>query len=278
MTFEVVAALCSSYNTSKQDHPFVMTPSIKTVNKAHGGSMSLQRRSETLSAQLAKELGARIARGEIQPGEKLPSEHELIHAYGVSRTVVREAISSLRAKGMIATRQGVGAFVLQALPAVTLRVEPSSVSTLGDIMDVLELRIALEVEAAGLAAERRTKAHLDEMRRLLDEMAQVTQQGEDGVEQDRLFHLELLRAVGNPHFSGLLEQLGAMAIPRARLDLFAHDGVARTIYLQCIGLEHENILRAIQDQDVAGARAAMRLHLSNSRERLRQNSVAQEVS
>ena len=238
-------------------------------------STALQRRSETLSTQLAKDLGARIARGEIKPGEKLPSEHKLIDVYGVSRTVVREAISSLKAKGMITSRQGIGAFVLQAVPSVTLRIEPGNAGALSDMMDILELRIALEVEAAGLAAQRRTDANLSALRAALDEMALTTNQGEDGIKQDRQFHLELLRAVGNSHFSALLEQLGAMAFPRARLDLFAHDGVARTIYLQCIGLEHENIYRAILDQDPAGARDAMRRHLSNSRERLRQSLITE---
>lgn len=239
---------------------------------------TLQRRSETLSAQLTKALGARIARGEIKPGEKLPSEHELINEYGVSRTVVREAISSLKAKGMVASRQGVGAFVLQPIPAVMLHIEATQLGALGDMMDVLELRIALEVEAAGLAAQRRSKAQLDAMRALLDDMALSIQRGDDGIEQDRRFHLELLRAVGNPHFSSLLEQLGTMAIPRARLDLFAQDGVARTIYLQCIGLEHENIYRAVCDQDADAARLAMRQHLSNSRDRLRHSLDTQGVT
>lgn len=239
---------------------------------------ALRRSAETLSTQLTTDLGARIARGEIKPGEKLPSEHALIDAYGVSRTVVREAISSLKAKGMIATRQGVGAFVLQATPAVTLRIEHAGLSVLGDMMNILELRIALEVEAAGLAALRRTVVQLGTLRTLLDDMSDSTQQGGDGIEHDRRFHLELLRAARNPHFSTLLEPLGAMGIPRARLDLFAQDGVARTIYLQCIGLEHENIYRAIANQDVKAARSAMRLHLSNSRERLRQSLEAQSVN
>ncbi|NYT66696.1 FadR family transcriptional regulator [Alcaligenaceae bacterium] len=247
-----------------------------SIDPTLGGT--LRRSSETLSVQLTKALGARIARGEIKPGDKLPSEHALIDAYGVSRTVVREAISSLKAKGMIATRHGVGAFVLQATPSVTLRIEHSGLSVLGDIMNVLELRIALEVEAAGLAAQRRTAVQLDVMRALLDQMADSTLQGEDGIAHDRGFHLELLRAAGNPHFSALLEPLGELAIPRASLDLFAQDSVARTIYLQCIGLEHENIYRAIHDQDVKAARSAMRQHLSNSRERLRQSLETQSGS
>lgn len=235
----------------------------------------LRHRTDTLSTQLTKDLGARIARGEIKPGEKLPSEHELIEAYGVSRTVVREAISSLKAKGMVTSRQGVGAFVLQSIPSMTLQIEPANMDVYSEVMAILDLRIALEVEAAGLAALRRSPGQLQTMRKLLDDMSRITHKGGDGIEQDRLFHLEMLRAVGNPHFSGLLEQLGAMAIPRARLDLFAQDGVARTIYLQCIELEHENIYRAIHDQDADMACTAMRQHLNNSRERIRQSHTSQ---
>ncbi len=246
------------------------------LEPAHLTRSKVGRRNETLSAQLAKELGARIARGEFKPGDRLPSEHDLIAAYGVSRTVVREAVSSLKARGMVITRQGMGAFVQRTVPTATLTLEPASQNELSDIMHMLEVRIALEVEAAGLAAQRRTEAHLKTLRTLLDEIQQATQAGHDGVVQDRAFHVELLRAAGNPHFARLLEQLGTIAFPRSRIDLFAHDPVARTIYLQCLALEHENIYQAVLHQNISGARRAMRHHLSNSHERLRQSLASQE--
>lgn len=226
------------------------------------------RRRETLSTQLTRELGTSIARGEIKPGDKLPSEQELIALYGVSRTVVREAISSLKAKGLVATRQGLGAFVLQATPSVSVTIDAQGRESLDELLLLLDLRIALEVESAGLAAERRNEAHLSALREALDDMSQRVMAGESAIEPDRRFHAELVRATGNEYFSNLLEQLGTTAIPRSRVDLFPQDKMARTLYLQYVNVEHERIYQAILQHDSAAARQAMRLHLSNSRDRL----------
>ena len=117
--------------------------------------MTALRRRETLTSQLVKSLTERVTRGELRPGDKLPSEQELIEAFGVSRTVVREAISSLRAAGLVATQQGVGAFVQQAALTQPFRIDETALNLLKEVINVLELRIGLEAEAAALAAQRR---------------------------------------------------------------------------------------------------------------------------
>src|SRR5471032_1048323 len=117
-----------------------------------------------LTLQLVENLSARIERRELAPGDKLPTESELMAAYGVSRTVVREAISRLQAAGVVETRHGIGTFVLEAPAPSGFRIDPATVVTLRDVLAILELRISLEVESAGLAALRRSDEQLAGMR------------------------------------------------------------------------------------------------------------------
>jgi len=105
---------------------------------------------------VAQQLRRDILGGALTPGEKLPSESGLTERYKVSRTVIREAIASLRADGLIDVRHGVGAFVgaAHSFPAANLlATDPARISS---IIEMLELRTAVETEAAGIAAIRRS--------------------------------------------------------------------------------------------------------------------------
>lgn len=230
--------------------------------------MTALRRRETLTSQLIRSLTERIATGRIKPGDKLPSEQELIEEFNVSRTVVREAISSLRAAGLVATQQGVGAFVLQA-PAEPFRIDESSLDLLKEIISVLELRIALEAEAAALAAQRRRPEQVEAMRAALDRMEAAIAASEDAVASDLDFHQLIAESTGNPHFTHLFNYLGALMIPRTRVQTFRLFAGDKAEYLRRVNREHEDIYQAIARQEADAARSAMRLHLSNSRERLR---------
>lgn len=228
------------------------------------------RRRETLTSQLLRALTEQIKRGALKPGDKLPSEQELIEEFGVSRTVVREAISSLRAAGLVSTQQGVGAFVMQPSPATAFRIDETNLNVLKEVISVLELRTGLEAEAAALAAERRQSQHLRAMRAALDRMSAAIDAQEDAVGPDLDFHRTIAEATGNPHFSHLFDYLGTLLIPRTRVQTFKLIGTARADYLRRVNREHEDIYRAISEGDPAEAGAAMRQHLGNSRERLRQ--------
>jgi DNA-binding FadR family transcriptional regulator len=227
------------------------------------------RQRETLTAQLTKALRSRIDSGELKPGDKLPSEQELVERYGVSRTVVREAISSLRAFGYVATQQGVGAFVLQRSGWPTIPAADTDPDLLQEIVYVLELRIALEVEAAALAAQRRKAEHVERMSAALEGMTEQIAALQDTIDTDLTFHRTIAEATGNAHFTHLFAYLGALLIPRARVPSFSFYAGDPGEYLTRVNREHEEIYRAIQRQDSDAARSAMRLHLSNSRERLR---------
>jgi GntR family transcriptional regulator, transcriptional repressor for pyruvate dehydrogenase complex len=240
-----------------------------TTWRAKGQTLTALRQRETLTSQLSKALRERIDSGELKPGDKLPSEQELVERYGVSRTVVREAISSLRASGFVATQQGVGAFVLQRSGWPVLPAGETNPDVLQEIVRVLELRIALEVEAAALAAQRRKPEHIEHMRGALDQMAEMIEASEDAIAPDLRFHHAVAEATGNAHFTHLFSYLGALLIPRARVPTFRFYAADPVEYLLRVNHEHEEIYRAIHRQDSDAARSAMRLHLSNSRERLR---------
>jgi GntR family transcriptional regulator, transcriptional repressor for pyruvate dehydrogenase complex len=227
------------------------------------------RRARSLTSDLVQALGDRIRDGRLPSGEKLPREADLMDEFGVSRTVVREAISRLQAAGMVETRHGIGTFVVGIGDASTFRIAPDRLGTLQDVIAVLELRIAVETEAAGLAASRRADAHLQAMRSALDAFAAAVEEGRDAVGPDFQFHLEIARATGNEHFAHLMGTLGGMMIPRARLEPAEPLTPERRDYLRRVNGEHEGIFEAIARQDTEAARAAMRTHLSNSRERRR---------
>jgi GntR family transcriptional repressor for pyruvate dehydrogenase complex len=233
------------------------------------------RRARTLAHELVESLGDRIRDGRLSTGDKLPTEAAFMHEFGVSRTVVREAISKLQASGLVETRHGVGTFVVGLGDASAFRIAPEQLATLRDVVAMLELRIGVETEAAGLAAQRRNADNLLAMRDALDAFTRATEAGRDAVAADFQFHLEIARATQNPHFTSLMTTFGTMIIPRARLDTRASPDEERQGYLRRVNAEHGSILDAIVGQDVEAARAAMRTHLANSRERRRRAAQAE---
>ncbi len=235
-----------------------------------------RRRPRTLAQVLVGALEERIREGCLPPGEKLPTEAAIMAEFGVSRTVVREAISRLQAAGLVSTRHGVGTFVAERIAEeVSFRIAPEQLGTLHDVIALLELRIGLETEAAALAAQRRSEEQLRAMRQAIDQMEAAIASGEDAVAPDFQFHLEIARATQNTHFVQLFSTLGSTVIPRARLDEDHPEAVAqRQAFLRRVNAEHESIFDAIRASDPDAARAAMRTHLTHSRERRRRSLVA----
>ncbi|MES2074767.1 MAG: FadR/GntR family transcriptional regulator [Pseudomonadota bacterium] len=227
-----------------------------------------KKKHRNLASGVVEQFTAGIEGGTLAPGEKLPTESVIMALHGVSRTVVREALSRLQAAGLVETRHGIGTFVL-APPPAKLRISADTIRTIGDVLAILELRISLETEAAWLAASRRSGAQVAAMGAALKRI-----QDGGSVEADVEFHLLIAQATGNRHFVDILSDLGNTIIPRARINSaqLAQDDPAR--YLERVNREHEDIFHAIERRDPEAARAAMRTHLSNSRERLRR---AQEL-
>ena len=228
-----------------------------------------RRRPRSLALELVETFSERIRAGQMQPGEKLPTEAAIMAAFEVSRTVVREALSKLQAAGLVQTRHGIGTFVIGPGDGPAFKITPEQFHTLQDVIAVLELRIGLETESAGLAAQRRTEADLAALRASLDAVIAAVEAGQDSVAADFQFHLDIARATQNRHFAELMATLGAQIIPRARLEPAGEMSAERQAYMRRVNAEHESILDAIAAGDAEAARAAMRTHLSNSRERRR---------
>jgi len=232
----------------------------------------LRKGRRNLAERLVGELTAEIRQGHLRPGDKLPTEAQVVDRFDVSRTVVREALSRLQASGLVETRHGVGTFVAEPRRERGFRVDAAQIGTVMDLVAMLEMRMSMESEAAALAAIRRTKAQLREMRRALDLFESRIRSDGDTVTPDYRFHTLVSEATSNPYFSALLSSLGIKAIPRTRVNSPGVGREDRQRYLTRVNLEHEDIFNAIARGDADGARAAMRTHLGNSRERLRRAS------
>lgn len=233
-----------------------------------------RRRPKNLTHEVVAQIKQRIQDKSLKPGDKLPTEAEIMRAFAVSRTVVREALSRLQAAGWVETHHGIGTFVVEARPASLFGTEQTGVGAPIDVLAMLELRIALETESAGLAAVRRSDDQLRAMRAALDDFAAHVEEAGDTVTPDFRFHHEIARATGNPYFSDIMSHLGTTIIPRTRISSAMRVAPAlRAQHLQRVNREHEEIYDAIARQDPESARAAMRLHLTNSRERLKRASA-----
>src|SRR5215813_11020166 len=223
----------------------------------------------SLAHALVERLSAEILSGQLAPGARLPTEQDLIATTGVSRTVVREAIAALRAEGLVLTRQGAGAFVAEGSRR-PFRIDPADLGSLAEVLAVMELRTGIEVEAAGLAAERASAADLREIAAAHAAIGRAIERGESAIDQDFAFHRSIAEATGNAQFPRFLEYLGRFIIPRQTVRISG--GRA---YLDAFQHEHRVIHDAIRNHDSAGARAAMRQHLMKSRERYRKLAAAE---
>src|SRR5918996_5999617 len=134
-----------------------------------------------LTREVVDRIAADIRQGRLAPGARLPTEQEMIASMGVSRTVVREAIAALRAQGLVSTRQGVGAFVTDGALRPPFRLETEGLRSITEAVHVMELRMGMEIEAAGLAAERAQPAHIEAMAAALEAIDRAIERDELGV-------------------------------------------------------------------------------------------------
>lgn len=220
-----------------------------------------------LTEELTAVLAERIRSGALAPQEKLPTEQEMIRAFGVSRTVVREAVAALRAEGLVESRQGSGVFVVDDKRRRPFRIESGDSESVSDVLQLMELRMSVEIEAAGLAAERRSEKNLKAILRAASAFDKAIGRGEAAVAADFRFHTAVAAATGNRHFASFLEYLGHHIIPRQSVRVEVSSPKEMTEYLEKVAAEHHCIVEAIQARDGARARHEMAEHLRHGRDR-----------
>jgi GntR family transcriptional regulator, transcriptional repressor for pyruvate dehydrogenase complex len=225
----------------------------------------------TLTTRLADTLRKAIATGQFPPGSKLPSEAQLTEAHGVSRTVVREAIAALRADRLVEARQGAGVFVLEGAtrPPSPLTLRNIDHARVSSMIELLELRTAVEVEAAGIAALRRSPAQEEVILERHYAVRLCLEAGMPTSEADFALHLAIAEATNNPRFREFLAMIGRNVIPRAALRNEEAEA-DQAAYIDMILGEHDEIVSAISAGDEDGAREAMRRHLRGAQARYRE--------
>jgi DNA-binding FadR family transcriptional regulator len=241
-------------------------------------------RALSLSQRVVEGLTRRIDSGALKPGERVPTEPELMREFGVSRSVVREAVSRLQAGGLLRTQHGVGSFVLAPQPVMPLLAAPDAAHMkMQQKLAMLELRLSLEVEAAALAAQRRTPAQLSGMERALGDFEAQLANDDATAASDFRFHELISQATGNEYFVHVLRTLSGATIPRAAAGArrppigkarkkeprFGEPSPQLRHGKELAAQEHRAVLDAIRRGDASMARAAMYMHLTNSRERMK---------
>lgn len=224
-------------------------------------------KKKTLVVTVSDDLRAKIKAGAYAPGTKLPSEAQLTTKYGVSRTVVREAIAALRADGLAQPQRGSGVFVTEPEPDPMAPFRNVDTDKLSTMIEMLELRMAIEVEAASLAAQRISPTQEESIITALNAVNTPTAEGGISAEADFKLHLAIAKATNNPRFGEFLKMLGSQIIPRHALDRAT--GKVTPEYYELLRQEHTDIVNAILDRDAPKAREAMRHHLRGSLTRYR---------
>jgi len=226
-------------------------------------------RRQKLSERIAGSLRQDFLSGQVSLGQKLPTETQLAGTFDVSRTVIREAIAALVADGLLETRQGAGIFVIgHQSSGPILRQDRSS--NISHALNVLEVRIALEAESAALAATRRNASQEAQIQESFFEFDRLLQLGKPTGQADFAFHRSIAEATNNPFYVEVLDALGERTIPCDVNSPYATEDVLSYNYQAGLQREHLAILNAISAGDAAGARDAMRAHLSASQERYRE--------
>ncbi|MGV2985428.1 FadR/GntR family transcriptional regulator [Microbacterium sp. AGC85] len=209
---------------------------------------------------IGRVLAQRIIDGEIAPGDRLPSEGRLVEEFGASRTVIREALQRLQSRGLVRTRVGSGSYALTP-PSDTGSESWLTARSEAERDELHGLRIAIESEAAALAARAPAPADLGEIDAALTTLIEASLPAQS-LEADFAFHRAVAAASNNRYLLAMLDHLGARAIilPSARIA----DAQRAAEETAAVLAEHRAIAMAIRRADPLAAAAAMRAHLTAS--------------
>jgi DNA-binding FadR family transcriptional regulator len=223
----------------------------------------------TFHDQVVEQLGREICTGRVQPGQVLPSEPELCERFGFSRIVIREAVKSLVAKGMIEVSRRVGTLVLE--PARWNLFDPQVIGWRAETVaadptmarDLMELRRIVEPAAVRLAAERASESERRALRAAYMAMARAVAGKGDYVQADLAFHTTILSACGNQYVRQMQKALSAMLQASFEIVSQKPGGPAQSLPM------HEAVCKAIERGDAAAAERAAITLITHAEEDLR---------
>ena len=229
-------------------------------------------RARSNHAEVARSLGIDIITGRYGEGARIPGDAELMATFGVSRTVLRESVKTLVAKGLLTTKAGVGTVVRGRSACNMFDVDVLAWHLDAGIdrrflSDLTEIRLAVEPQAAALAAARRTEADIAELRRSMDLMRSEPPDSTGFADADLALHIAVANASGNP----FMRSIGAVIEAALRASFIRSAPVEpedRATVLQW----HQRIVDAIADQDAEAATAAMTAVIYNGRQRHAQSA------
>ena len=224
--------------------------------------------SDTVAQQLLKQ----IEKGAFANTGKLPTEAVLAQEFGVSRTVIREAVSRLKNEGVVEPRQGSGVFVVERAGIRPLRIDYSEAVEPGAVVQILALRRAIEAEVASEAAMRRTDADMMAIDAALGKIDDAVAEGEDGVAEDVAFHRTIAVATGNPYFLKTLTFLNQYL--EAGTVVTRRNEALRDDFSRQVREEHAAIVAAIRAGDPMAARNAASTHMYNAARRLAEAGIS----
>lgn len=210
-----------------------------------------------LYRQVADKLRMRMAKGEFEVGERLPTERDLARHFGVSRQVVREAIVALEISELVEVRGGSGAYVKE-LPGRKPRSEGAEPGPPGPV-EIIDARLLVEPEIAALAAKRRLPVDLHHMQQAIDDLREELRVNSTQERADRRFHVTVAEATRNAILVAMVRSIwDEVENPfYTRVQYFAQTTSRRLDWID----HHEKIYDAIAASDTSRARATMRMHI-----------------
>jgi GntR family transcriptional repressor for pyruvate dehydrogenase complex len=222
-------------------------------------------RREPLNVEITRKLLDYLLSGSFKPGQRIPSERQLMQALGVGRSAVREANKSLSLLGLLEIRQGDGTYLSSSGSNILPRVIDWGL-LLEDpyVVDLMEARKYIEIVTAGLAAENRTQKDIDDLRAIIDTMSDAANDLNRYVDADTDFHLRVAKAAGNTVFENLLSNFRSLLLVWSKKILEAAGETETSLAM------HTPILEAIERQDSEAASQAMVAHMERSSRRLKQ--------
>ncbi|WP_429301085.1 FadR/GntR family transcriptional regulator [Paraburkholderia sp. GAS199] len=227
--------------------------------------------ARALSDTVAQQILTQIDKGAFERVGKLPTEAVLAQQFGVSRTVIREAISRLKNEGVVEPRQGSGVFIASHGTIRPLRIDSAEAAEPGSVVQILALRRAIEAEVAAEAATRRTDADMASINAALARIDMAEAEGRNGVAEDVAFHRAIAAATGNPYFVKTLtflnQYLEAGTVVTRRNEALRED------FSRQVREEHAAIAAAIRSADPLAAREAAQTHLYNAARRLTEAGI-----